>query len=110
MPLDRVIEVDFLTIAPRDEHGEAGPYMVERTEVMWSSIVDGGTVDSFLGGGQITQQRKTFQVRYRADLLEYGPLLLAVRDDHGDRFNIENVTDFQYRRRFIQIRGINVRE
>ena len=110
MALDRVIEVDYLSIGPIDEHGEQGPAIVDSTVTMWASITDGGTVDSFVGGAQITQQRKTFQVRYRADLLDYGPLLLEVRDEHGDRFNVENVVDFPHRRRFIQIRGINVRE
>ena len=109
MALDRVIEVDFLTLEDPNEHGELGPFVVERTVRMWSSIVDNGTVDSFLGGGQITQQRKTFQVRYRADLLEYGPIFLEVRDEHGHTYNTEGVADFPYRRRFIQIRGINVR-
>ncbi len=110
MGLDRVIEVDFLRLEDRDEHGETGPPVVYRTVRMWASVFDGGTVDSFIsGGGQRTQQRKTFQVRYRADLLEYGPIFLEVRDEHGDGYNVENVVDFPHRRRFIQIRGINVR-
>ena len=109
MALDRVIEVDFLFLEDRDEHGETGPFIVERTVRMWASVSDGGTVDSFIGGGQITQQRKTFQVRYRADLLEYGPIFLEVRDVHGLAYNVESVVDFPHRRRFIQIRGINVR-
>ena len=85
MALDRLIEVDFLTLEDPDEHGETGPFMVERTVRMWASVSDGGTVDSFIGGGQITQQRKTFQVRYRADLLEYGPIFLEVRDENARR-------------------------
>ncbi|MDE0289438.1 MAG: hypothetical protein OXM88_12835 [bacterium] len=73
---------------------------------MWSRVTDAGETDYPDVGGFVVLQRKTFEIRWRADVIETPVIYLHVRDDNGDLYNVELRHDYPPRRRFIRLTGV----
>ena len=103
--LDRPITLHLQAEGHRDEQGRYVPGPVTDVRV-WAQIDDGGEADTLTEGAVVVLARAVFAVRWTQAVIDTPPSRMEITDDNGRRWNVDTVTDFIARRRFVQITAV----
>lgn len=104
MPLDRRITVRLQAEGTRSQ-GEYVPGPVTEYPV-WAQQQLAGSSDTVTEQGVVVVAQRRWIVRYVEVFATHPISRMTVDDEHGQRWNVENVQEGRARRRFLEIEAI----
>ena len=105
MALDKRIRVGLEADGMDNDQGEYVPGPITWYD-LWAEVRDGGSEDRVEEAGFRTLGRKVFRVRWRLDIVIQPPSQSYVDDEYGQRYNVDEITDNEQRRRFIDLGAV----
>ena len=106
MPMDRLISVQITG----EGHYESGTYVPGTTvpHRVWAERQDSGSTDTQTARGLVVTSVVSWTIRYRADWAATPISRMAVVDENGRSYNVEEMTESDARRRFLTIQAIGL--
>ena len=111
MPVDRVIILKIEEEGHRNEYGEFVPGRSESHRI-WATRRDLSLRDITEVGGELTNTRREWRVRWLKTLADVRDLTTVSIEDEGVEFNVDNLVEVTgrdgiTRRRFYDIEGVH---